>query len=32
MYDKPSPTLNASKEYLAQTSSGYVMLLALLAC
>ena len=31
MNDKTSPALNASKEYLAQTSSGYVMLLALLA-
>ena len=30
MNDKSSPSLNASKEYLAQSSSGYVMLLALL--
>ena len=31
MTDTSSPSLNASKERLAQTSSGYVMLLALLA-
>jgi regulator of protease activity HflC (stomatin/prohibitin superfamily) len=30
MNDKPSPSLNASKEVLAQTSSGYLMLLVLL--
>ena len=31
MNDKSSPSLNASKEVLAQTSSGYLMLLVLLA-
>ena len=31
MTDKPSPPLNASRETVAHTSSGYVMLLALLA-
>jgi hypothetical protein len=30
MNDKPSPSLNASKEVLAHTSSGYLMLLVLL--
>ena len=30
MTDKPSPSLNASKEVLARTLSGYVMLLVLL--